>query len=386
MTQVSTAIADAGREDGTISVALELSKARWLVGIALPRSSKISRYGVTGGDTAGLLKLLQAARAKAAQLGFSEARVVSCYEAGYDGFWLDRWLKQHGVNNRVLDPASIEVDRRARRAKTDRIDLDKLMRVQCALDRGEPRACSVVRVPSVAEEDAKRPHRERQFRVRERVRHVNRIKGLLSKEGVRGLDPGRPDFVRRLSAATTPDGRGLPPHLLAELRREHQSLRLAIAQIAELEAEERARITAPRGDPNTAKIANLIGLRGIGLASAVPLVREAFYRAVNNRRQVGCYFGLTGTPYCSGAMAREQGISKAGNPRARGIAIELAWLWLRHQPDSELSRWYRVRVAGQQGGARKSAIVALARKLMIGLWRYLETGLVPTGAVLRPVR
>jgi transposase len=370
-------------QDGTISLAFELSKSRWLVARLLPGSSKISRFRLDGGDTAGLLQLLTEARRKAAQLGFPKARIVSCYEAGYDGFWLHRWLLDHGVDNRVLDPASIEVPRRARRAKTDKIDLDKLMRVQLALDRGEPRVCSVVHVPTVAQEDAKRSSRERAFLLRERISHTNRIKGLLHCHGLRDLNPLARNFLAGLEELVTPDGRRLSPGLLAELHREHARLALVVAQIAKLEAQ--ARTAAQQALPGTpaAKIAMLLRLKSMGSTWSTLLVNEVFYRDFQNRRQLGAYLGLVGTPYNSGQSVREQGISRAGNARARNAALEFAWLWVRNQPTSALTLWFLNRVGDTKGGFRKSAITALARKLMIALWRYLETGLVPTGAVLR---
>jgi|SRR5215470_2850649 len=381
LTQSIEAAAD--RQNGTIYLAFELSKSRWLVARLLPGSDKISRFRLNGGDVAGLERLLSDARRKAADLGFGEARIKSCYEAGFDGFWLHHWLQARGVENRVIDASSIEVPRRARRAKTDKIDVYKLMRVQLAYDRGEPRVCSVVRVPTPAEEDAKRPSRERGYLLRERISHTNRIKGLLHGQGLRDLDPLARNFLARLETLVTPDGRRLSPCLLTELRREHARLVIVVEQIAELDAAARA--TVKHAEPGTpaAKIALLMRLKSMGPTWATLLVNEVFYRDFRNRRQVGAYLGLTGTPYNSGASVREQGISKAGNPHARSTAIEFAWLWVRNQPKSALTRWFLDRVGNVRGATRKSAITALARKLMVALWRYLETGLVPTGAVLR---
>ena len=370
--------APVGVKDATVLLVFELSKARWLIGIVLPDGEKMSRHMIEGGDTAALERLLARVRAQA-----PGARVKSAYEAGLDGFWLHRWLVARGVDNRVLDPASIQVSRRARRAKTDRLDLAQLMRVLAALERGEPKVCSVCRPPSAEAEDARRPTRERHRLVRERTAHVTRIKALLMGQGVRGLEPLSGGFLDALQAARTGDGAPLPPHLVAELVREHARLGLLVQQIAALEEAARAEVCAPQPSPLAAKTAQLARLKGIGLISAAPLVREVFWRRFDNRRQVGGYFGLDGSPYDSGESRREQGISKAGNPRARTLAIELAWLWLRHQPDSDLSRWFVARVGDARGRVRKIAITALARKLMIALWRYLETGVVPNGAVLR---
>jgi transposase len=363
--------------DDTILLVFELSKSKWKLGVMLPGSERLSRYTVDGGDLAAVSLVLERARARAG----GKARIVSAYEAGYDGFWLHRWLESQGVRNRVLDSASIQVNRRARRAKTDNLDLDQLMRVQASLERGEPKVCSVARAPSPEQEDARRVTRERERLVRERVGHTNRIKGLLHAQGVRGLEPRDANFVAMLAQARTGDGRSLGPMLLAEIGRELQRLALVSAQIKDLEAHARAAVAEARCAA-AVKVAHLTRLKGIGEISAWPLVNEVFWRRFDNRRQVGSYFGLDGSPYNSGKSRREQGISKAGNARARTLAIELAWLWLRHQPDSDLSRWFFARVGQSLGRVRKIALVALARKLMVALWRYLETGVVPDGAVV----
>jgi transposase len=369
-------------QDATVYIAFELSKKTWKLGIVMSAAARLSRYTVAGGDTAAVAARIAAARAKAAR-GGRPVRVISLYEAGYDGFWLHRWLTAQGVVNYVVDPASIQVNRRARRAKTDRLDLEQLMRALLAYCRGEPRACSMARVPSVAEEDARRRSRERARLITERGAHVNRIKALLHGQGVRDSQPLRAGFVASLAQRRTGDGHGLPPALVAEIMREHVRLCLIIEQIAAVEAESRAvEAVATAGTP-AAKIMQLAQLVGIGATSARLLVNEVFYRQFNNRRELGGYFGLTGTPFDSGASRHEQGIGKSGNPRARTVAIELAWLWLRHQPDSALSCWFHNRVGMLKGGVRKTAVVALARKLMVALWRFLENGLVPSGARLR---
>jgi transposase len=336
-----------------------------------------------GGDLAALTARLAAARTKAACTG-EPVRIVSCYEAGFDGHWLHRWLSEQGVINHEIDPASIQVNRRARRAKTDRIDLEQLIRALLAYLRGEPRVCSVVHVPTVEDEDRKRRNRERGRLLKERTAHTNRIKGLLHAQGIRDAMPRKPGFVETLEGLRTGDGRPLPEKLKQEIGREHERLGLVSKQLAALEADSRAEQRAAAPDSAEAKIVQLARLKGIGLVGGQGLVNEAFYRSFDNRRQVGSYIGLAGMPYDSGDSRRDQGISKAGNHRARELAIELAWLWLYHQPDSALSRWFRERVRDLKGRIRRIAIVALARKLMVALWRYLETGVVPTGAVLRP--
>ena len=373
----------ASAEYATVHLVFELSKANWKLGVMLPGSEKLSRYPIAGGDLKALAGRLAAARAKAARCG-RPVRIVSCYEAGLDGHWLHRWLTEQGVISHEVDPSSIEVNRRARRAKTDRIDLEKLMRVFLAYLRGEPRVCSMVHVPTVEDEDRKRRTRERERLLKERTAHTNRIKGLLFGQGIRDVMPLKPAFIASLEKLRTGDGRALPPRLREEIVREHERLCLVHKQIVALEAKSRAELRAPAPGSAAAKIMHLIGLKSIGPVGGQELFNEVFYRAFDNRRQLGSYFGLVGTPYDSGESRREQGISKAGNRRARRMAIELTWLWLRHQPGSALSRWFHQRVGSLKGRIRRITIVAMARKLMVALWHYLTNGVVPTGAVLRP--
>jgi len=367
----------------TMYVAFELSKAKWKVGVMLPGSAKMSRYTIAGGDLTALAERLAAARTKAARTG-KPVRIVSCYEAGFDGHWLHRWLTDQGVINHEIDPASIQVNRRARRAKTDRIDLEQLMRALLAFLRGEPRVCSVVHVPAAEDEDRKHHNRERQRMLKERTAHTNRIKGLLHAQGIRDAMPLKPGFLDKLAELRTGDGRRLPQRLKEEVVREHERLCLVNKQLAVLEADSRAEQRAAAPGSAEEKTVRLAQLKGIGPVGGQGLVNEVFYRTFDNRRQVGAYFGLVGMPYDSGDSQRDQGISKAGNHRARELAIELAWLWIRHQPDNDLTLWFHKRVGDIKGRIRRIAIVAVARKLMVALWRYLETGVVPTGAVLRP--
>ena len=373
----------AGQEYATVHVVFELSKAKWLVGVLLPGAAKESRYWIEGGDLAALSNLLARAHAKAAELG-KPVRILSCYEAGFDGHWLHRWLSQNGVTSYQVDASSIEVSRRARRAKTDKIDLAQLMRIFLNYLRGDPLVCSMVRPPTPEEEDRKRRTRERERLVTERTAHTNRIKGLLHGQGIRDAMPLKPGFLRGLDKVRTGDGRLLSPHLKGEIRREHDRLILVHKQIKALEAQHLAAHRAVEPGSVEAKVVQLAQLKSIGPQIAQVLVNEVYYRDFKNRRQVGSCFGLTDMPYRSGTTERQQGISKAGNHRARTTAIELAWLWLRHQPDSALSQWFRERVGKIKGRIRKIAAVALARKLVVALWRYLETGLIPTGAVMRP--
>jgi transposase len=374
----------AATEHATIYLAFELSKAKWKLGVLLPASQKLSRYTIGGGDLAALAARLADMRKKAAAaVAGRPVRILSCYEAGLDGHWLHRWLTEQDIINHEIDPSSIEVNRRARRAKTDRIDLEKLMRAFLAHLRGEPRVCSIVHVPSVEDEDRKRRTRERDRLIQERTAHGNR-KGLLHGQGIRDVNPLDRSFVKSLAGLRTGDGRPLPERLREEIAREHERLCLVVRQLNELEAKSKAELRAAQPGSPEARIMQLLDLKSIGLVGGQKLVNEVFYRDFDNRRQVGSYFGLTGTPYDSGARSREQGISKAGNRRARELAVELAWLWTVHQPDSVLTRWFRERVRDIKGRIRRITIVALARKLMVALWRYLTTGVVPAGAVLRP--
>jgi transposase len=377
----------AGTHDDAICcvLAIELSKKSWIVAVNTPLSDKISRHTLKPSDGKELLDLCERIRTRVAKETTKRVEMVSCYEAGYDGFWLHRLLQAHDIRNHVIDPASLQVDRRARRAKTDRVDAERLLRSLMAYLRGEPKVWSVVRVPSVAEEDDRRLHRERGRLINERIQHVNRIKGLLAIHGIYDYQPLRRDRIQRLEQLHTADGRTLPPRLEAEILRELQRLEIVIGMIKTIEAERDAIASAntetERG--SVKKIQHLAKIKSIGPEFATTLVGEVFYRSFDNRKQLASYVGLTPAHFQSGAMSRDQGISKAGNAKARTVMIELAWLWLRHQPDSDLSVWFRDRVGKLKGRIRRITIVAVARKLLIALWRYLETGLVPKGAALK---
>jgi transposase len=379
----------AGTHDDAICcvLAMELSKKSWIVAVNTPLSDKISRHTLKPGDGKELLDLCERIRTRVARETKKRVEMVSCYEAGYDGFWLHRLLEAHDIRNHVIDPASLQVDRRARRAKTDRVDAERLLRSLMAYLRGEPKVWSVVRVPSVAEEDDRRLHRERGRLINERIQHVNRIKGLLAIHGIYDYQPLRRDRIQRLEQLHTADGRTLPPRLEAEILRELQRLEIVIGMIKTIEAERDAIASANTETERRSakKIQHLVKIKSVGPEFATTLVGEVFYRSFDNRKQLASYVGLTPAHFQSGAMSRDQGISKAGNAKARTVMIELAWLWLRHQPDSDLSVWFRDRVGKLKGRIRRITIVAVARKLLIALWRYLETGLVPKGAALKRV-
>jgi transposase len=368
---------DAGR----LFAALELGKSRWLVTVDAPGSDKLSRHAVAGGDGAALLDLLARLRTTAERRTGRPVEVLVIQEAGLDGFWLHRLLERNGISSHVVDPASIAVNRRHRRAKTDTIDGEMLLRSLMAWARGERRVCSMVRPPSPEEEDRRRLTRERATLLKERIQHTNRIKGLLYGQGIIDYDPLRKDRLARLDALETGDGPPLPERLKAEIRRELERVELVASQIAAVERERDALIEAPSeaAGPGTPAAA-LARLKGIGGELGALLWLEALFRRFDNRRQIAAYAGLAPSPWQSGGTEREQGISKSGNRRLRHAMVELAWFWLRHQPDSALSAWFRERVGPGRGRVRRIAIVALARKLLVALWRYTTQGVVPQGA------
>jgi transposase len=366
-----------------IFVSLELSRSTWLITSLSPgRGEKMSKHSVRGGDAAGLLGLLARLQARAQTRTGETFRVIVIQEAGLDGFWVHRVLERESIESHVVDAASVLTSRRRRRAKTDRIDGEALLRTLLAYKRGEPRVCSMVRAPSPAEEDRRRLCRERKTLMAERVEHVNRIKGVLFSQGISDYEPLHRDRRRRLEELATGDGRPLPAHLKAQIGRELDRLELLLGQLDAVEAERDA-LMAPVDDAAPAPVAALAGLRGIGPEFAAALWLECFFRPFSNRRQVAAYAGLAPTPWQSGSVRHEQGVSKAGNPRLRTTMVQLAWLWLRHQPTSELSLWFKDRVKRDGGRGKKTAIIALARKLLVALWRLATSGVVIKGAVMK---
>ena len=329
-----------------------------------------------------LLALINDLRSRASTKLHRAADVACCFEAGRDGFWLHRLLTAHGVATYVLEPTSILVARRARRAKTDRLDAEGMLRVLATWLSGDRQVCSMVRVPTTEEEDAKRPHREREHLVQERERIENRLEALLFTQGIRGR-PSLRSWDRDIAKLRTGDGRALPPLMEAELNRLRRRLVLILELIRETEAERDQAVVASADDAITQKAVNLQRIRGIGANFSAVLVREVLYRSFDNRRQLASYVGIAPMPYQSGGMDRDRSISRAGNPRARTTLIQLAWLWLRYQPGSALATWFRARVGTLQGRTRRIAIVAMARKLLIALWRYVETGVVPDGVEIK---
>ena len=370
---------------GAIFASLELSRSTWLVTSLSPGSGeRMSKHTVRGGDVAGLLARFADLRAKAHARTGRLFPLVVMQEAGLDGFWLHRVLVSEGIESHVVDPASIATARRRRRAKTDRIDGEALVRALLAYKRGEPRVCAMVRVPSPEEEDRRRLCRELKTLISERIRHANRLKGVLFAQGVTGYEPRRRDRRERLEELKTGDGRPLPAHLRAMARRELDVLELLIRQIEEVKAARDALLAAQRtAAPAPTAVAMLLELKGVGPGFAGALWSEGLFRHFDNRRQVAAYAGLAPTPWQSGSVAHEQGVSKAGNPRLRATIVEMAWLWLRHQPDSALARWYHDRVRRQGGRMKKVTIVALARKLLVALWKHVTAGVVIEGAAMK---
>jgi len=360
-------------------MALELSDKKWK--LALSDGNKRRIVTIAAGDLVALGEAVAKAKARFGMHGV--VPIVSCYEAGREGFWLHRYLVHCGVANVVVDASSIEVNRRARRAKTDRIDVEQLLRLLIRYHHREKRVWSVVHVPSVEEEDARRLHREFERLKKERTGHRNRIQALLVSQGSR-LQP-RHDLLERLEAARLWDGSALPPDLQAEVRREEARLRLVDEPIRALEAEQARRLEAA-ATPCHQQIAHLMRLRALGLTSAWVFVMEYFgWRQFHNRKEVAALAGLTPMPYASGDSARDQGMSKAGNRRIRTLMIQIAWGWLRYQPHSALSIWFNTRFALGGKRMRRLGIVALARRLLIALWRYVQSGAIPEGASLKPL-
>jgi transposase len=368
---------------GAIFCSLELSRSIWLITSLSPGAGeKMSKHSVAAGNVAALKARFSELRQKAFTRTGKSFPIIVIQEAGLDGFWIHRVLESEGIESHVVDPASIATSRRRRRAKTDRIDGEALVRALLAYKRGEPRVCAMVRAPSPEEEDRRRLCRERKVLTNERVLHVNRIKGLLFSQGVSSYEPLRRDRRRRLDELTTGDGRPLPQYIKAQISRELDRIELLLEQIKAVEAERDALLTAQQ-IAAPAPVAMLLEFKGIGPEFAIILWSEGLFRHFDNRRQVASYAGLAPTPWQSGSVDREQGVSKAGNPRLRTTLIQLTWLWLRHQPQSALALWFKERVSSNGGRFKKAALVALARKLLVALWKYVTAGVVIEGAVMK---
>jgi len=344
--------------DTTLVLALETSARNWVIAAQVPGLGQVKAKQVIGPDADQLAAAIEGYRRRAAKVGKAVERVVLIYEAGYGGFWLARWLTAKGIEVHVIQPSSVPVERKKRRAKSDRIDADLLLRTLLAWLRGEPRVCTMVPIPDEAVEDARRQVRERAELITERVALTNRIGAILATVGVGGYNPLRRDRRARLQALRTPLGQPLPDHAKAKIARALERLELVLAQIATLEEQRDAVLEEKAPDAAERMIQALVLLRGIGAQFATVLVWEAFVRHFPTAKALGSYAGLVGTPFSSGGTEREQGISKAGNRRLRATAVELAWMWRRHQPDSELTKWFEQRLAGAKGRMKKVLIIA----------------------------
>ena len=370
-------------QDSTIIVVIEMSQSSWLVGGVLPGIERQPRKKLEP-NPERLLALLHRWRDEAVRAGRTITRIAVAFEAGRDGFWLARWLEARGVEVHVIHPSSVAVSREHRRAKTDRLDTELLKRSFLGWLRGERGHCSMARVPTMLEEDAKRPNRERECLVGERTRIVNRMKGTLARLGIRTFKPTLRKAAERLATLHTPEGMPLPPNVLAELQHDMARLSLLISQIREIENARQERLEQePETGPH-AMVRLLARIVGVGIETADMLVNEVLSRRMRDRKAVARYAGLTGSPDESGTKRREQGLARAGNARVRRGMIQLAWRFLLFQKESALALWYRARTADSRLGTRKTMIVALARKLLIALWRLVTTGETLEGVILRP--
>lgn len=369
-------------QDSTIIAVIEMSLSSWLVAAIVPGIQR-QPLKKQQPDEEALLRLLHRWRDEASKAGRTITRIVVAYEAGRDGFWLARWLRARGIEAYVIHPSSVAVSREHRRAKTDRLDTELLKRAFLGWLRGEPGHCSMVAIPTLAEEDAKRPSRERASLVAERSRIVNRMKATLVRLGIHGFKPTLKKAAERLEELRTAEGECVPPNTVAELRRDMARLRVVGEQIKEIEVAREERLEQADESRSHAMVRLLARVIGVGIETADMLVQEVLSRNLRDRRAVARYAGLTGAPDESGAKRREKGLARGGNARVRRGMIQLAWRFLMFQQDSALAKWYRQRT-GNARGTRRPMIVALARKLLIALWRLVTAGVTPEGVALRP--
>ena len=371
-------------QTATLIAVIELSQSSWLVAGIVPGVERqpLKKLVV---DESALLKLLHRWRQEAEQAGHRIERIAVAFEAGRDGFWLARWLKGRGIEAHVIHASSVAVSREHRRAKTDQLDTELLRRAFLGWLRGERDHCKMVAIPTTKDEDAKRPNRERESLVGEQSRIVNRMKATLTRLGIRGFNPKLKKAAERLDGLRTPEGESIPPNTLAELRRDMVRRRLVIDQIRQIEDARLERLEQAPGDGPHAMVRLLARVIGVGIETADMLVQEVLSRNMRDRRAVARYAGLTGSPDESGQKRREKGLARSGNARVRRGMIQLAWRFLMFQKDSTLAQWFRTRTENARG-TRKVMIVALARKLLIALWRLVREGVVPDGVVLRPAQ
>jgi transposase len=371
-------------QNTTLVAVIELSLSSWLIAGVVPGVTR-QPLKKLGPDEAELLRLLRRWRDEAVRNGVTIERIVVAYEAGRDGFWLARWLRAHEIEIHVIHSTSVAVSREHRRAKTDRLDTAMLLRVFMGWLRGERGHCGMVAIPTMDQEDAKRPHRERESLVGEQTRIINRMKAAMVSLGIRGFKPQLRRATNKLDGLRTPENQPIPTNTLDEIRRDMARLALVREQIGLIEQARLARIAqAPETGPN-AMVRLLASIIGVGIETADMLVQEVLSRNLRDRRAVARYAGLTGSPDESGSKRREKGLAKAGNARVRRGLIQLAWRFLLFQKDSALAQWYRARTEGTRGARKTTMIVALARKLLIAMWRMVTTGVVPDGVRMRPV-
>jgi transposase len=370
-------------QDSTLIAVIEMSQKSWLVGAIVPGVERHPLKKLTP-DEDELLRLLYRWRDEAARAGRAVTRIAVAYEAGRDGFWLARWLRARGIEAYVIHAASVAVSREHRRAKTDRLDVELLKRAFLGWLRGERDHCTMAAIPTLEMEDARRPGREREALVGERTRITNRLKSALARLGIRNFKPSLRKAAERLAGLRTPEGAALPPNTLAELRRDIARLQLVKQQITQIERTRLERLRQPPADAPHAMLALIVRVYGLGIETADMLVHEVLVRNLRDRKAVARYGGITGAPDESGARRREKGLPRAGNARVRRGMLQLAWRFLRFQKQSALVQWFQARTADGRMATRKTMILALARKLLIALWRLATTGEVPHGIVLRP--
>ena len=370
-------------QESAIIAVIEMSQSKWLVAAVVPGIERQPLKKLDA-DQQALLKLLHRWHIEAAQAGHRITRIVVAYEAGRDGFWLARWLRARNIEAYVMHPSSVAVSREHRRAKTDRLDTELLMRALLGWLRGERRHCSMAAIPTVAEEDARRPNRERENLVVEQTRLVNRMKGMLARFGIRGFKLTLQHADKQIATLCTAEGTPLPKNTRAELHRDIARLRVIRKQIGEIEQQRSDRLKRASDDRTHAMARLLARVIRIGVETADMLVNEILARKLRDRRAVARYAGLTGAPDESGRRRREKGLARAGNARVRRGMIQLAWRFLMFQKDSALAQWYQARTQDRRSGTRKTMIVALARKLLVALWRMVTTGEIPQAVALRP--
>jgi transposase len=369
----------------TLVIVVELSGKSWELGASVPGVSRRPLRKIDARDIGGVSKIIGQWKTEASKAGHSVSRVVLGYEAGRDGFWLARALREQEIEVYVMHPASIAVERRGRRAKTDRLDVDMLLGALLGWLRGEPRRCTMAPIPTEAEEDMREPGREREALVAARLKVENQIGSQLIRFGIEGFNPRLKKAAQKLEDLRRPDERPLPPKTMEKLRRLMAHHALLSQQMKEIEVARQQVVTVTGPDRIERMIQLLAHIVGLGVETATVLVHEVFSRRFRNRKALAAFVGLTGTPFNSGGSTREQGISKNGNPRVRRIVTQLMWRWLKFQPGSALARWFEARTGGAKGRIRKIMAIALARKLLVALWRYVEDGVIPEGVRLAAV-